>query len=111
MKYFVNSIKSIFLATILAFSCNAFALTLQEAKAQGLVGEQPNGYLGAVANPNAETSELIAQVNGQRRAEYQKISTQRNVPLQQVEVLAGQQAIDMTAAGMYIQVDGTWTRK
>ncbi len=111
MKYFSNSIKSIFLALMLVFSCNAFALTLQEAKSQGLVGEQPNGYLGAVVNPNAETSVLISQINGQRRAEYQKISAQRNVPIEQVEALAGQQTIEMTASGMYIQVNGTWRQK
>lgn len=111
MKYFSNSIKSVFLALMLFFSYNAFALTLQEAKSQGLVGEQPNGYLGAVVNPSTEVSNLINQVNGQRKAEYQKISAQRNVPLQQVEALAGQQTIEMTVPGMYIQVNGTWIQK
>jgi len=42
------------------------ALSLDEAKAKGLVGERPTGYLGVVNGSNAEAQALIADINHPR---------------------------------------------
>ena len=45
---------------------------LQEAKAQGLVGEQLNGYLGIVTpSPTDELKDLVKKVNAERKELYE----------------------------------------
>ena len=41
-------IRHLLFAVTLVLAGAAFALDLESAKSQGLVGEQPNGYLGVV---------------------------------------------------------------
>ena len=43
-------------------SAPAFAISLDEAKATGLVGESRNGYLGVVSTGNAEAARLVELV-------------------------------------------------
>ena len=96
---------------MLLLSTPAFAIDLQTAKAQGLVGETPSGYLQAVKSPSAEVASLINSVNAQRKEKYQEIATRNNTTLQAVEQLAGQKAIEKSAPGSYIQLDGSWQKK
>lgn len=89
------------------------AITLQEAKQQGLVGEQTDGYLGMVVDDvNTEVRNLIQQVNNARRERYQQISQRNNIDLEQVQQLAFEQAAEATVNGFYIQnKQGRWTQK
>jgi uncharacterized protein len=91
----------------------AFAITLQEAKEQGLVGEQRDGYLGAVTSSvSAEVRAIIDNVNTQRRERYQQIARQNNIEVRQVAALAYEKAVEATQAGHYIQdAAGAWIRK
>ena len=52
----------------MGISSLALALSLDEAKAQGLVGERLDGYISAVvADPSAEVQALIKTTNDGRR--------------------------------------------
>lgn len=106
LKRLVFSIL-IFLAPI------SIAITLQEAKQQGLVGEKNDGYLGMVVNDgNTEVRTLIQQVNQVRRERYQQISQRNGIDLEQVQRLAFEQAAEATAQGFYIQnKQGRWVQK
>lgn len=106
-------------AALLAFciSLPALAMNLEQAmsalgsaKAQGLVGEQTDGYLGVVKN-SGQAADIAAQINAARRAEYQKVASQSGARLGDVESLAGKKAIDRTPSGQYVQVNGQWVRK
>lgn len=89
----------------------AWAIGLQEAKAQGLVGEKLDGYLGIV-RPAAGVQALVQQVNNGRRKHYEGIAQRTGTSLQVVEVLAGKKAIERTPPGQYVQSpSGAWTRK
>ena len=91
---------------------SALAADLQQAKNDGLVGEQLNGYLGLIsANAPAEVRALAADVNAKRKARYQSIATQNSTPLETVELLAGRKAIEKTRAGNYIQSATGWKKK
>lgn len=109
--------KSIKFITVFLFSMlvvpAAFAITLQEAKSQGLVGEQRDGYVGFVVNNvPAEVSELVRQVNEERRQRYQQIAQENGITVDQVRALAYQQAVDATQSGHYLQnASGAWARK
>ena len=88
-----------------------FALSLDEAKAKGLVGEKTNGYLGAVNPSNAEAQALIEDVNQKRRQAYEDIAKRNRTSLQAVETLAGEKAIQNTKPGNFIEGPGGWTKK
>jgi uncharacterized protein YdbL (DUF1318 family) len=89
----------------------AFALDLQQAKDQGLVGETTTGYLEAVKSPSAEVKALIQSINAQRKAKFQEIATSNKTSLETVEKLAGKKAIEKSDAGAYIKIDGSWQKK
>ena len=93
----------------LLVSVSAFSLTLQEAKEKGLVGEQPNGYLGIVSN-SQEVSGLVADINQKRKEAYQDIAKRNQTSVEAVEVLAGQKAIEKTPKGQFIKTPGGWTQ-
>jgi uncharacterized protein YdbL (DUF1318 family) len=85
----------------------AHAVTLEEAKRQGLVGEDASGYLAAVvARPDKAVRTLIADVNARRRAEYERIAAQNGVDVEDVEKVAGRKAIEMTEPGNYVRLPG-----
>ena len=91
----------------------AYAATLQEAKAQGLVGEQRDGYVGlVVANAPADIVAIERDVNNQRRQRYQQIAQQNGIAVEQVASLAYERAVEATRSGHYIQnSSGSWVRK
>ena len=97
----------------LGWSAPGWAISLQDAKAQGLVGEQPNGYLGLVkANTGAEVKAMMNNINAQRKKEYQAIARRNNTELNVVEALAGKKAIEMTQSGQYVKLpSGQWVKR
>lgn len=89
----------------------AFALSLDQAKAQGLVGERMDGYLGPVEN-TPEVVQLVRIINQQRRAEYEKIAAENGQTVAVVQQLAAQKAYELTPSGFYIQNSaGGWVKK
>lgn len=95
------------------FATSAYALTLQEAKEQGLVGEQRDGYVGlVVSRVPADVQALVRQVNEQRRQRYEQIARDNGITMAQVTSLAYEQAVQATQPGHYIQLpNGDWVRK
>ena len=89
----------------------ALALSLEEAKARGLVGEKPNGYLGVVNSDSQEARSLTNDVNQKRRQAYQDIAARNKTQLEAVEALAGEKAIQNTKPGHFVEGPGGWTRK
>ena len=112
-----NNIKLLLLPVVLAVSLPVLAMTLQQAmaalgnaKAQGLVGEQTNGYLGVVQQ-NAEAADIVKLINDARRAEYARLAQQNNIAVADVEAMAGKKAIERTSSGHFILLDGNWVKK
>ena len=97
------------LGTMITFS--AFALSLDEAKAKGLVGERPNGYLGSVNPSHAEAQGLIAEVNQKRRQAYEDIAKRNRTDLRSVETIAKKKAIQNTRPGNFVEGPGGWVKK
>ena len=100
---------AILFATLLTAS-SSWALDLNTAKQQGWFGEQSNGYLGIV-NQAPGVAELVQQVNQGRKKVYQSIATKNGVALGEIEVRAGQKALDKAKAGDYIESASGWRKK
>jgi len=96
----------------LLFLCQpSYALELQDAKAQGLVGETATGYLAPVKAPDTAVENLIKSINSKRKQHYQGIATKNNTSLLAVEQLAGKTAISKTPAGQFINSGTGWKKK
>ena len=91
----------------------SWGLTLEEAKTEGVVGEQPNGYLGVVQpGGSADVQVLVNDVNQKRRHMYEDMARRHSTRLEAVEMLAGKTAIDNTRPGNFIQrPSGQWVKK
>lgn len=91
----------------------AFAQSLEEAKATGLIGEKRDGYIGLVQGsaPPAVVS-LVEDVNRQRRERYQQIARENGISVDQVAQLAFNKAVDATRSGHFLEdANGRWVRK
>ena len=88
-----------------------FALSVDEAKTKGLVGEKANGYLGVVNPGSQEAQTLTNEVNQKRRQAYEDIAARNRTPLETVETLAGEKAIQHTKPGHFVEGPAGWTRK
>lgn len=66
----------VILSGSLVFSSGAFALTLEQAKQQGRVGETLSGYLAPVKK-DAETLALVEQINIARAEKYQEVAQKK----------------------------------
>lgn len=97
----------------LAATSPADALSLDEARAQGLIGEQPNGYVGVVpGSGNAQAAALANQINAKRRAAYRSVAASNGTTLQSVEVLAGSKLIGRLQPGQWLMdQNGQWRRR
>lgn len=106
----MKKIFFILLVTCYISSAVSFAMDLQTAKAQGLVGETASGYLAAVqATP--EVQQLVNTINSKRKAQYQAIAKRNSTNLQAVEQLAGKKALQKTAPGQFIDTGNGWQKK
>ncbi|GJM14217.1 MAG: hypothetical protein DHS20C12_26200 [Pseudohongiella sp.] len=105
--------RTLVLACLALFIPLSFALTLQEAKSEGLVGELRNGYVGLVVESvPAEVMAMVRDVNNQRRELYQQIAQENNISIEQVGALAFEKAIEATPSGQYLQnASGAWQQK
>jgi uncharacterized protein YdbL (DUF1318 family) len=91
----------------------SWAIDIDSAKSQGLVGEANTGYLAAVTDtPSADVKALIAEVNRKRKAEFESTAAKTGATLDQVRVRFYQLAVQRTAPGHYYQdPGGRWVRK
>lgn len=97
----------------LLVSSSAFALSLDEAKRSGAVGEKADGYLAPVKGGSAaEINQLVATVNEKRKTAYSQIAQKNGSPMSVVEKVGAKEAIEKSPAGTFIQAgDGSWIQK
>lgn len=92
-------------------SGNVMALTLNDARTQGRVGETLNGYLVALKN-DTETQTLVKKINEARSASYQQLAETNHIPVDEVAKMAGQKLVDRAKPGEYVQgINGKWMKK
>jgi uncharacterized protein YdbL (DUF1318 family) len=96
-----------------AAQTSAEKATVDAAKAQGVVGEQGDGFLGLViGSAGADVKGAVAAINAGRAAAYKGIAAKTGVS----DVAAGEatarQLIDRLPPGEYYRpLNGAWARK
>jgi len=87
------------------------ALTLDEARAEGRVGETLRGYI-APRSHDRETLALVEQINKARSESYQQLADSNNIPVDDVARVAGQKLVNRAKPGEYVQgINGQWLKK
>ena len=104
--------KIIVIVSALMMSVAAMAMDLDEAKNMGLIGEQPNGYLGLVSVSNVEAAAVMIDINAKRKAKYQEIANKQNTQLINIERIAGEKLVNKAQREGEFYMDGTgqWQR-
>lgn len=90
-----NPIKALLtipiLVAVFAFSFpGAYAASLDQAKSQGMVCEQPTGYLRATGSATGDVKAMVQDINAKRKAEYSRIAGEHGVSPDQVGKLTAQ---------------------
>ncbi|HIE5387855.1 TPA: YdbL family protein [Enterobacter cancerogenus] len=102
-----------FALILLALGMNAQAatLTLNEARAQGRVGETLSGYIAPITQ-DAQTLELVNRINAARTESYQQLADSNNLPVDDVAKMAGQKLVNRAQPGEYVKgINGKWLKK
>ncbi len=110
------TLRRLFLVLVLALTpvaaLPAHAIELDTAKAQGLVGEKPDGLLGIVGAPTGELQALVSDVNTRRMAVFRDIAAKNGQGLAAVQAVSGDEFISRTPRGQYVMDStGHWTKK
>ena len=95
----------------LGMNVQAATLTLNDARAQGRVGETLSGYLAPIQQ-DAETLALVSRINAARTESYQKLADSNNLPVDEVAKMAGQKLVARAQPGEYVKgINGKWLKK
>jgi len=95
----------------LLLSAPALALTLNEARTEGRVGETLSGYI-APRSHDRETLALVEHINKARTDSYQKLADSNNIPVDEVAKMAGTKLVQRARPGEYVQgINGKWMQK
>lgn len=79
------------------------------ARAEGLVGEQPDGYLGIVGSATPALRTLVNSINIQRKAAYTQKAQASGATVEQMAFTSGCNLIAQTKPGeKYRTPDGSW---
>jgi uncharacterized protein len=91
----------------------ASAAILDPYKANGWVGERPDGLAGVVTpSAPAEAKAAVQRVNAERMVEYNRIAAKEKTPVAAVQAIVGKKLIDQAAKGTYIMnAQGQWVKK
>lgn len=89
----------------------AWADALADAKAQGLVGERPDGLLGIVGAATPQVQALVSDVNARRLEVFKGIAAKNGQSLAAVQAVSGEEFMARTPKGQYVMGAGGWVRK
>lgn len=103
--------KALLLLAMLMLTPPAFALTLEEARQQGRVGETLSGYLAPIAQ-DSETLTLVKNINAARAESYQQVAESNHLPVDDVAKMAGEKLVARARPGEYVRgINGQWLKK
>lgn len=107
----MKALKFIACAVILAVSGATWALTVDQAKRQGRVGETLSGYLAPVQQ-DKETLDFVNAINQGRAQKYQEVANKNSVKTDEVARMAGEKLVARAEPGEYVRgINGMWTQK
>ncbi|MEO1044856.1 MAG: YdbL family protein [Pseudomonadota bacterium] len=96
-------------ALIAAPAAVSAQMNYKSAKAAGIIGEKPDGYLGVVNGSNSEAQRVVDSTNIKRKAKYTELAAQKGVTVQEVAFSTGCNLIAQLRPGQkYMAPSGQW---
>ena len=93
-------------------AAHALPPALEQAKNQGVVGEQGDGYLGyPKGSAPADVQRLVDDVNAKRRQSYEEIARKNKTDVTKVAAVAGARLVEREPAGHWVKLTSGWVRK
>ena len=86
---------------------------IESAKAQCVIGERNDGYLGVVAGKTAATDVLreMRSINQQRKAAYERLAERNGVTVAVAAALTAERLVNSAKSGECVQNgSGAWIR-
>ena len=81
----------------------------QAARSDGLIGEQPDGYLGIVGTPTPQLERVVNDINLRRRAHYTQEAARLQATVEQFAFTTACNLIQNLDVGLrYRAPNGTW---
>lgn len=113
MQKTTRKLLSLLSLILIMLATPAWALSLDEARSKGLVGETPNGYLASISPaPDSDTRHLIQDINTKRKAAYMDSANKTGVTLEIIEIRIGQRLYEAAEKGAFLQnQSGQWIQK
>jgi uncharacterized protein YdbL (DUF1318 family) len=111
-QFFRKSLAVLALSLMLPMAAHADGL--DDARAAGLVGERPDGYVDSVTpNPTPAVKQLVSDINAQRRKVYEQLAGEKGVPVEEVGALAAEKTISqkLQPGWYYMNSSGQWVQK
>ena len=110
--------KTICILTATAFlafgAASAASAIIEQAKAECIVGEQADGYLGVV-DPGKASAELrreVDSINMQRKAAYARLAEKNGVTIDDAAKVTAEKLINQAPSGQCVRdQDRNWLRK
>jgi uncharacterized protein YdbL (DUF1318 family) len=101
------------LLLLISFSSPSFALSMDEAKSKGLIGETSLGYLSSVkASPSSAVAALVTSINQQRKMAFTSKAVKAGVSVDVISKRVAQRLFAKAAKGNYLRNPaGKWYRK
>ena len=85
---------------------------VDQGRAQGIVGERFDGYMGLAGPAPAALRSQVASINIKRRSLYSRLAAEKAVSPSDVGLTAGCQLLARVGVGQaYLLSDGTWRRR
>ncbi len=83
---------------------------IEQARAQGIVGEQADGYLGIAKGGSADLKSRVDATNIKRRAAYTDLAAKRGVTVQEVAAATACELLQsrVPAGGTWRDERGAW---
>lgn len=114
MKRILATTLAATLALIAATTAYAGTATIEAAKAQCVIGEQTDGYLGVIEAGKADEAlkREVRSINQQRKAAYAELAAKNGVTIEQAAQVTAERLLNGAPSGHCIQSpDGGWVKK
>jgi len=113
---FLSTLFAAMILVVISYQTHVAAAPaiVEEAKAQCIVGEQMNGYLGVVPGKtvSVELQREIRRINQQRKILYTKLAEENGVTVKDIEALTAQKLISRAQPGECVRgSDNEWVKK
>lgn len=115
IRKFIAMIAAFAASIVFAGAAMAQDAAIEQAKAQGVVGEMYTGYLGFpdASKASADLKRRVDEVNARRLALYTKTSQDSGQPVATIAALTAEKQIARAAGGEIVKPGATdaWTKK